>query len=114
MTYNREEQLKKLIGAMPKKLADTTIKGRIYIARQIAQFLKGEMKRGEQGHYSYEQQRHVTLREALQHELVEIKVAKRGEWYRPYAENVVAMRTMDAHVRAQADTMTAMRQALFG
>ena len=66
--YNREYQLARLIGLWPQDIADTTQENQYRIVNLLEKALRGETKRGREGHWTYDINRHLALLEAWRKE----------------------------------------------
>ena len=68
--YNRARHLPRLIPVEPKDLADQRPEARRAILARLARALRAERNRGRAGHWTYDLNRHIALKQAY--------VAERG------------------------------------
>ena len=66
--YNRTLDLPPLIPLWPAEIRDISIPGTRMIISRLATALRGERRRGRQGHWAYNLNRHAALKRALQSE----------------------------------------------
>jgi len=63
-TYDRTRHLPRLIGLTPAELADHRPASRRAILARLARALRQERARGRAGHWTYDLNRHIALRQA--------------------------------------------------
>jgi hypothetical protein len=63
--YHRATVLPRLIPIGPGELADDSREGRRRILAMLARALRSERRRGRAGHWSYDLNRHIGLRQAM-------------------------------------------------
>jgi len=66
--YNRERDLTRLIHASPTELADSSAVMTRSILARLARALRSERNRGRAGHWTYDLNRHIALRQAYEAE----------------------------------------------
>jgi hypothetical protein len=62
--YDRETHLPRLIPLEPKELADGRIEARRRLLARLARALRAERNRGRAGHWTYDLNRHIGLKQA--------------------------------------------------
>jgi len=62
--YDRRRHLARVIPVGPEEIADLTPHGRVAILRKLARALRAERNRGRAGHWTYDLNRHIALRQA--------------------------------------------------
>jgi len=62
--YRRDRHLPRLIPLTPKELADTRPEARRAILTRLARALRAEGNRGRAGHWTYDLNRHIGLKQA--------------------------------------------------
>jgi hypothetical protein len=62
--YRRERQLPRLIAADPGSLDDRSVAGAQAILSRLRRALRAERRRAKAGHWSYDLNRHIALRQA--------------------------------------------------
>lgn len=62
--YQRDRHLPRLIPLTPKEIADTRPEARRAILTRLARALRAERNRGRAGHWTYDLNRHIGLRQA--------------------------------------------------
>jgi hypothetical protein len=63
--YDRERHLPRVIPVGPDEVADLSPEGRHAILRKLARALRAERSRGRAGHWTYDLNRHIALRQAF-------------------------------------------------
>lgn len=63
--YDRRLMLPRLLPLMPREIADTTITGRWHVIRLLVRALRRERRDGMAGRWTYDPNRHLGLRQAL-------------------------------------------------
>ncbi|MCB1495182.1 MAG: hypothetical protein KDJ86_05300 [Bauldia sp.] len=63
--YDRERHLPRLAPVTPNQLADRSPEGQRRIVARLARALRAERNRGRAGHWTYDLNRHIGLRQAL-------------------------------------------------
>ena len=66
--FSRETQLPKLIGLWPFELTDYSLEGTERIVAQLRKAIRAERRRAQQGHWTYDINRHLALSDALKAE----------------------------------------------
>jgi hypothetical protein len=66
--FSRETQLPKLIGLWPSEVTDYSLEGTERIVAQLRKAIRAERRRAQQGHWTYDINRHLALAEALKAE----------------------------------------------
>jgi hypothetical protein len=67
-SYDRARDLSRLIHASPSELADRSPAAARSILARLARALRAERNRGRAGHWTYDLNRHIALRQAYQAE----------------------------------------------
>ena len=62
--YERDRHLPRVIPVGPDEIADVSPGGRTAILRKLARALRAERNRGRSGHWTYDLNRHIALRQA--------------------------------------------------
>lgn len=62
--YRRERQLPRLIAADPTSLDDRSVAGAQAILSRLRRALRAERRRAKAGHWTYDLNRHIALRQA--------------------------------------------------
>ncbi len=62
--YDRTRHLPRVIPVAPEEIADLSASGRTAILRKLARALRAERNRGRSGHWTYDLNRHIALRQA--------------------------------------------------
>ena len=62
--YERDRHLPRVIPVGPDEIADLSPGGRTAILRKLARALRAERNRGRSGHWTYDLNRHIALRQA--------------------------------------------------
>jgi hypothetical protein len=75
--YDRSRMLPRLVPATPAEIADRSPAGIRRMLRLLARALRGERRRGRAGHWTYDLNRHIGLRQAYKAELAALSVAAR-------------------------------------
>jgi hypothetical protein len=75
--YDRARHLPLLIPVGPDEIADQGIEARRKIAARLARALRAERTRGRAGHWTYDLNRHIGLRQAYEAERLRLKAAPR-------------------------------------
>lgn len=71
-SYDRERDLARLIHASPSELADHSPAAARSILARLARALRSERNRGRAGHWTYDLNRHIALRQAYEAEKVRL------------------------------------------
>jgi len=66
--FSREAQLPKLIGLWPSEVRDYSLEGTERIVAQLRRAIRTERRRAQQGHWTYDINRHLALADALKAE----------------------------------------------
>jgi hypothetical protein len=66
--FSREAQLPKLIGLWPSEVMDYSLEGTERIVAQLRKAIRAERRRAQQGHWTYDINRHLALADALKAE----------------------------------------------
>jgi hypothetical protein len=66
--YDRERDLRRLIRATPGEVGSTDAATRRALLARLARALRGERNRGRAGHWTYDLNRHIALRQAYEAE----------------------------------------------
>ncbi len=74
--YNRIEQLPRLIGLWPHELENCSEDASVRIVALLRKALRSERQRGIGGHWTYDINRHLALREALREENERLRILK--------------------------------------
>jgi hypothetical protein len=80
--YDRERHLPRLLPLEPKDLEDSRPEARRAILARLARALRAERNRGRAGHWTYDLNRHIGLRQAYAAErqlLAEMHPGRRGK-----------------------------------
>jgi hypothetical protein len=63
-TYVRQRHLARVLPVGPDEIADESVAGRRRIVARLARALRAERNRGRGGHWTYDLNRHIALRQA--------------------------------------------------
>ena len=66
--FSREAQLPKLIGLWPSELTNYSLEGTERIVAKLRKAIRAERRRAQQGHWTYDINRHLALSDALKAE----------------------------------------------
>jgi hypothetical protein len=77
--YDRERDLPKLAGLWPSELKDLSIESTERIIMLLRKFLRMERQRGKSGHWTYDLNRHLALKNALGEEMAKLLFLQREE-----------------------------------
>lgn len=73
--YDRGRDLRRLIRATTAELADTGLATRRALLARLARALRSERNRGRAGHWTYDLNRHIALRQAYEAERTLLRAA---------------------------------------
>lgn len=76
--YQRASILPRLVAVAPAEVADDSPAGTRRILALLARALRSERRRGRAGHWSYDLNRHIGLRQAMLAETARLKAARPG------------------------------------
>lgn len=76
--YQRASILPRLVAVAPAEVADDSPAGTRRILALLARALRSERRRGRAGHWSYDLNRHIGLRQAMLAETARLKAARLG------------------------------------
>jgi hypothetical protein len=62
--YDRRHHLPRVLPIGPEEIADESIAGRRRVVARLARALRAERNRGRSGHWTYDLNRHIALRQA--------------------------------------------------
>lgn len=62
--YVRERHLPRILPVGPEEIADGSVSGQRRIVARLARALRAERNRGRAGHWTYDLNRHIALRQA--------------------------------------------------
>ncbi|WP_245557284.1 hypothetical protein [Kaistia granuli] len=71
--YRRQTCLPPLLPLMPAEMADTSEAMRRRIVARLARALRAERMRGRAGHWTYDMNRHIALRQAYEAERLQLR-----------------------------------------
>jgi hypothetical protein len=75
--YNRKEQLPRLVGLWPHEVEDYSEAASERIVALLRKVLREERQRGIGGHWTYDINRHLALKEALMEETERLRILRK-------------------------------------